>query len=372
MPFDAEGEDWDASQLANPPLEGFLLKKGAKGITLGWKRRWFVLSNQRIYYYKTSDAVLGTEQGFIDLCGAYQLEEGEELGHFRIRTPQRLWFLAAEAEEECRFWVQGLTSYKKRQHRSVANLNAIDRLRSSASSRTAASDDPSLEEQVLDLERQLEEADLVIEEKSRHVDELFTDLQNSIHIIRLKGNQVDLLLERLAQKEAECVRLAARKEVGPLTPSSVRSDPHLQGGSHRLSWNKQTEELAAKGTIAPLDLPSQVQLPPLETTSPPLGGEEERKVERTERAEKTEEIEQKEALAPEEVPFKLGESTTPLPTPQFLQELLQSMRSYHTFLEGKDETMCHVINHWSTRVAAHLEQKASLKPELEDVNKEPH
>ena len=35
-------------KLGLPPLEGFLLKKGAKGITLGWKRRWFVLADQRL------------------------------------------------------------------------------------------------------------------------------------------------------------------------------------------------------------------------------------------------------------------------------------------------------------------------------------
>ena len=206
MPFDAEGEDWDASQLANPPLEGFLLKKGAKGITLGWKRRWFVLSNQRIYYYKTSDAVLGTEQGFIDLCGAYQLEEGEELGHFRIRTPQRLWFLAAEAEEECRFWVQGLTSYKKRQHRSVANLNAIDRLRSSASSRTAASDDP-YQQGVNSLNFVFDSSSFFINNESVHYDERFSwnNLQSTYY------NKVSFLKKCYNSLTANCSKKIAHR-----------------------------------------------------------------------------------------------------------------------------------------------------------------
>ena len=35
-----------------PHKKGCLLKKGEKGVIKGWKKRWFVLEFDRLFYYK--------------------------------------------------------------------------------------------------------------------------------------------------------------------------------------------------------------------------------------------------------------------------------------------------------------------------------
>lgn len=178
----------ERSFWSKPLLEGFLLKKG-QGINLGLKKRWFVLSEGRIYYYKTSDVIHGSELGFIDLTGTYNIIHSPTTDpcHFRINTPQRLWYLTAEAEEECRFWVDGLSSYKKRQKRqSRCKVESF-----------AFEEDDSVD----DLKSLLNEAEMEIEANKIHIDELYKDLQNSIQIIKLKNDQIDLLTTRLAEKD---------------------------------------------------------------------------------------------------------------------------------------------------------------------------
>lgn len=42
-------------QLKNADKEGFMCKLGGSGLTpKNWRRRWFVLKDKRLYYYKTA------------------------------------------------------------------------------------------------------------------------------------------------------------------------------------------------------------------------------------------------------------------------------------------------------------------------------
>ena len=195
-------------EFSSPPLEGWLLKKGAKGIR-GWKRRWFTLNNDRLMYYKNSSGTPGSEQGFIDLSGDYEIEyEGEgNSRNFRIKTANRIWYLLAEAEEERRFWVEGLNYFKKRQQREKQNLN--NPFSQSVNSKTGSellgfeSSQNYTDEELLELQQLLLDAEKEIDSKQSHINELNSDLQNSIQIIKAKGEQVELLQDKLNSKEKQ-------------------------------------------------------------------------------------------------------------------------------------------------------------------------
>ena len=183
---------------SHPPLEGFLLKKGAKGINPKYKRRWFILRDSKLYYYKSSDTSTANHRGYIDLTAEYTLEtsDGDTI-NFRIRTHDRTWHLAANAEEEYNFWVQGLSSFKRRQQKGPLKENFFNQRFDSFSSTIHDDDDPNeLKELLLDAESELEA-------KQHHVDDLYADLQNSLQVIKLRGEQIDLLNSRLQEKERE-------------------------------------------------------------------------------------------------------------------------------------------------------------------------
>lgn len=180
----------EVSLYFKPLLEGFLLKKG-QGINLGLKRRWFVLSEGRMYYYKTSDAVRGTELGFIDLTKEYNLiYDPSDPCKFRISTQPRIWYLTAEAEEECRFWVEGIKSYqKRRKHRDSIRSIRLENI--------------THDDEREDLKLRLSEAEMELEANRIHVDELYQDLQNSIQIIKHKNEQIDHLSTQISLIEEE-------------------------------------------------------------------------------------------------------------------------------------------------------------------------
>ena len=213
-----------SSDIVTPVLEGFLLKKGAKGINLGWKRRWFSLKNERLYYFTSADANVGTERGFIDLQGEYTIEHNKDVdhAHFRIKTPLRVWQLLAEDEEECRFWVEGLISFKRRQQR-IRKLAFYN----SASFRKLEKDTKYSEEHIVELEKLLEEAEEEVFLKQNTIDEIQNDLQNSIRLLKLKGDQLEKLDEKC--KEREKIIMELQEENKKLLEKSKSSNIEKKG-----------------------------------------------------------------------------------------------------------------------------------------------
>jgi len=45
-----------AISLRNAAKQGYLTKEGGKGLKKNWKKRWFILQEEYLYYY-TDDAV---------------------------------------------------------------------------------------------------------------------------------------------------------------------------------------------------------------------------------------------------------------------------------------------------------------------------
>jgi DNA repair exonuclease SbcCD ATPase subunit len=161
-------------------------------------------------YYKSSDASHGTEQGFIDLSGEWTVSYDESISavEFRIYTITRTWHLQAERDEEARFWVAGLIHFQKQKNgfkpapfRGKTSDPFGQKIMSS--NRTNSNLIPS--EDLVQLEDMLQEAESELQIKKTRIDELNRDLQNSILIIKAKGEQIDRLQQRLDQRE-ETVR----------------------------------------------------------------------------------------------------------------------------------------------------------------------
>jgi len=103
---------------APPEYKGYLLKKGDKGITKSYRKRYFVLrSNKLIYYASPEDKeALGT----ISLNKASGIHKSSQPSNkkdaqcaFQIDTGIRIYYLLAETEDSCKQWIDMLNNSKK-------------------------------------------------------------------------------------------------------------------------------------------------------------------------------------------------------------------------------------------------------------------
>merc|ERR1712137_473177 len=92
------------SALGSPDKDGFLTKQG--GSIKTWKKRWFVLKADTLYYFKT--------QKDPEQTGEIKLEktttctnEGKKKGkvYFAVNTPNRKYMIHADTEESANQWV---------------------------------------------------------------------------------------------------------------------------------------------------------------------------------------------------------------------------------------------------------------------------
>jgi len=95
-------------------LEGWLKKRGEKGVVINWKKRWFFLKEGKLLYSKEEGE---NPIGHIDLRGRVLVsipdhnfgyeKEGNNWG-FQITTESREWLLMAPSEKELQRWMNGL------------------------------------------------------------------------------------------------------------------------------------------------------------------------------------------------------------------------------------------------------------------------
>jgi serine/threonine protein kinase len=95
--------------------EGFLLKKGGcKGGRKNWKRRYFVIKERCLFYYKESKetllGVLMLDDGIVDKVKSEDIgtKIRQSMWLFSILTTERQIYLAAESEKEGLQWVEAL------------------------------------------------------------------------------------------------------------------------------------------------------------------------------------------------------------------------------------------------------------------------
>ncbi|XP_048455901.1 pleckstrin homology domain-containing family H member 1 [Rhincodon typus] len=95
------------------PLEksGYLLKMGGQVRT--WKRRWFVLRNGEILYYKSPSDVIRKPQGRIELSSSCRIIRGEGAQTFQLVTGKRTYYLTADSPNILEEWIRVLQSILK-------------------------------------------------------------------------------------------------------------------------------------------------------------------------------------------------------------------------------------------------------------------
>ncbi|XP_042646891.1 pleckstrin homology domain-containing family H member 1 isoform X5 [Tyto alba] len=96
--------------ICTEPMEksGYLLKMGSQ--VKMWKRRWFVLRNRQIMYYKSPSDVIRKPQGQMELDSSCQIVRGEGSQTFRLMTEKRTYFLTADSPNILEEWIHVLQS----------------------------------------------------------------------------------------------------------------------------------------------------------------------------------------------------------------------------------------------------------------------
>ncbi|XP_062508697.1 pleckstrin-2-like isoform X2 [Corticium candelabrum] len=88
-------------------IEGFLQKLGR--IFKGWKRRWFVLSGGKLYYYKNEACTRFGGELRLDLCDSVTLSNASHLGAaFQIKSKSRSFTLAAATDDKRKEWMNAI------------------------------------------------------------------------------------------------------------------------------------------------------------------------------------------------------------------------------------------------------------------------
>ncbi|XP_009632476.2 pleckstrin homology domain-containing family H member 1 [Egretta garzetta] len=96
--------------ICSEPVEksGYLLKMGSQ--VKMWKRRWFVLRNRQIMYYKSPSDVIRKPQGQMELNSSCQIVRGEGSQTFQLMTENRTYFLTADSPNILEEWIHVLQS----------------------------------------------------------------------------------------------------------------------------------------------------------------------------------------------------------------------------------------------------------------------
>uniref|UniRef100_A0A8C4T058 Pleckstrin homology domain containing, family H (with MyTH4 domain) member 1 n=1 Tax=Erpetoichthys calabaricus TaxID=27687 RepID=A0A8C4T058_ERPCA len=95
------------------PLEksGYLLKMGSR--VKAWKRRWFVLRNGEILYYKSPSDVIRKPQGQIELTSSCRIARGEGAQTFQLITEKKTYYLTADSPNILEEWIRVLQNLLK-------------------------------------------------------------------------------------------------------------------------------------------------------------------------------------------------------------------------------------------------------------------
>uniref|UniRef100_A0A3P9PE31 Pleckstrin homology domain containing, family H (with MyTH4 domain) member 1 n=1 Tax=Poecilia reticulata TaxID=8081 RepID=A0A3P9PE31_POERE len=90
---------------------GYLLKMGSQ--VKAWKRRWFVLRNGEILYYKSPSDVIRKPQGQIELNSSCCILRGEGAQTFQLITEKKTFCLTADSPNILEEWIRVLQNILK-------------------------------------------------------------------------------------------------------------------------------------------------------------------------------------------------------------------------------------------------------------------
>uniref|UniRef100_A0A3P8V9Z6 Pleckstrin homology domain containing, family H (with MyTH4 domain) member 1 n=1 Tax=Cynoglossus semilaevis TaxID=244447 RepID=A0A3P8V9Z6_CYNSE len=90
---------------------GYLLKMGSQ--VKAWKRRWFILRNGEILYYKSPSDVIRKPQGQIELNSSCRIIRGEGAQTFQLITEKKTFYLTADSPNILEEWIRVLQNILK-------------------------------------------------------------------------------------------------------------------------------------------------------------------------------------------------------------------------------------------------------------------
>ncbi|XP_041827508.1 pleckstrin homology domain-containing family H member 1 isoform X2 [Melanotaenia boesemani] len=90
---------------------GYLLKMGSQ--VKAWKRRWFILRNGEILYYKSPSDVIRKPQGQIELNSSCCIVRGEGAQTFQMITEKKTFYLTADSPNILEEWIRVLQNILK-------------------------------------------------------------------------------------------------------------------------------------------------------------------------------------------------------------------------------------------------------------------
>ncbi|XP_065062028.1 pleckstrin homology domain-containing family H member 2-like [Rhopilema esculentum] len=105
---------YTAENMRTEVLEtsGYLIKLG--GRVKNWKKRWFVLMDGKLSYFKTKDDMMRKPLGQICLETVSSVSRSERLNTFELNTPKRTYYLTADSPEIAEDWLRALRNNLKR------------------------------------------------------------------------------------------------------------------------------------------------------------------------------------------------------------------------------------------------------------------
>uniref|UniRef100_A0A8D0BSE3 Pleckstrin homology, MyTH4 and FERM domain containing H1 n=1 Tax=Salvator merianae TaxID=96440 RepID=A0A8D0BSE3_SALMN len=109
-------------RTCSEPLEksGYLLKMGNR--VKAWQRRWFVLRNGQIMYYKSPSDVICKPLGQVELNSSCQIIRGEGSQTFQLMTEKQTYFLTADSPNILEEWIHILQNILKVQATSPTEV----------------------------------------------------------------------------------------------------------------------------------------------------------------------------------------------------------------------------------------------------------
>uniref|UniRef100_A0A4W6BU62 Pleckstrin homology domain containing, family H (with MyTH4 domain) member 1 n=1 Tax=Lates calcarifer TaxID=8187 RepID=A0A4W6BU62_LATCA len=99
---------------------GYLLKMGSQ--VKAWKRRWFILRNGEILYYKSPSDVIRKPQGQIELNSSCRIMRGEGAQTFQLITEKKTFYLTADSPNILEEWIRVLQNILKVQASSPVTV----------------------------------------------------------------------------------------------------------------------------------------------------------------------------------------------------------------------------------------------------------
>uniref|UniRef100_A0A4W5L9E2 Pleckstrin homology domain containing, family H (with MyTH4 domain) member 1 n=1 Tax=Hucho hucho TaxID=62062 RepID=A0A4W5L9E2_9TELE len=114
---------YSCESLREPEMlekSGYLLKMGSQ--VKAWKRRWFILRNGEIFYYKSPSDVIRKPQGQVELNSSCRIARGEGAQTFQLITEKKTFFLTADSPNILEEWIRVLQNIFKVQASSPVTM----------------------------------------------------------------------------------------------------------------------------------------------------------------------------------------------------------------------------------------------------------